>query len=307
VRSCRAGSSMPGPGSGLCCGRWSETTSMYCVGRLCSGQLAGSAGLVAMEQVVAGSFRRRSRLGPVAARSVPVRRHDLRRPAGRCAGGLAASRPASARHRCRRPGRPPSPRSERAGTGRSESPRGSLLGVGLAIFGLLGASSGQLAPVGGQGLAGGHVLGHIGQPPGRGPGRPPQPLEGGLRVQMLAADDYAFGLLDQPPVLQGGLELVGQPALGLGGRTRRLQTDLACSRRCLVGPDGSRRTQSDRLDDQRDDQGPSDTRSDGKASCFLDGSKSRLGGLPHGGSRVRPSVPTDGSGCRRANVTGWPG
>jgi hypothetical protein len=30
---------------------------------------------------------------------------------------------------------------------------------------------------------------------------------------MLAADDYAFGLLDQPPVLQGGLELVGQPAL----------------------------------------------------------------------------------------------
>jgi hypothetical protein len=45
---------------------------------------------------------------------------------------------------------------------RSESPRGSLLGVGLAVLGLLGPSSGQLAPVGGQGLAGGHVLGHVG-------------------------------------------------------------------------------------------------------------------------------------------------
>jgi hypothetical protein len=46
---------------------------------------------------------------------------------------------------------------------------------------------------------------------------------------------------------------------------------------------------------------------DGKASCFLDGSKSRLGGLPHGGSRVRPSVPTDGSGCQRATSPGGPG
>ena len=152
-----------------------------------------------------------------------------------------------------------------------------------------------------------HVLGHIGHPPGRGPGRPPQPLEGGLRVQMLAADDYAFGLLDQPPVLQGGLELVGQPALGRGGRTRRLQKDLACSRRCLVGPDGSRRTQSGRLDDQRDDQGPSDTRSDGKASCFLDGSKSRLGGLPHGGSRVRPSSTPMGLGVGAQTSPGGPG
>jgi hypothetical protein len=120
---------------------------------------------------------------------------------------------------------------------------------------------------------------------------------------MLAADDYAFGLLDQPPVLQGGLELVGQPALGLGDRTRRLQTDLACSRRCLVGPDGSRRSQSGRLDDQ----GPSDTRSDGKASCFLDGSKSRLGGLPHGGSRVRPSSTPMGLGVGAQTSPGGPG
>jgi hypothetical protein len=119
--------------------------------------------------------------------------------------------------------------------------------------------------------------------------------------------DDAFGLLDQPPVLQGGLKLIGQPPLDLSGRTRRLQTDPACSRRCLVGPDSSRRTQSDRLDDQRNDQRQSDTRSDGKASCFLDGSKSRLGGLPHGGPLVRPRIPTDGSGCRRATSPGGPG
>jgi hypothetical protein len=31
---------------------------------------------------------------------------------------------------------------------------------------------------------------------------------------------------------------------------------------CLVDPDGSRTTPSDRLDDQTDDQGPSDTESD---------------------------------------------
>jgi hypothetical protein len=34
----------------------------------------------------------------------------------------------------------------------------------------------------------------------------------------------------------------------------------------LVGPDGSRRIQKDRLDDHWDDQGASDTKSDGKAS-----------------------------------------
>ena len=50
-----------------------------------------------------------------------------------------------------------------------------------------------------------------------------------------------------------------------------LGVDLDGSRRiepahvgCLVGPDGSRRIQSDRLDDQTDDQGPSDTKSDAK-------------------------------------------
>ena len=91
-------------------------------------------------------------------------------------------------------------------------------------------------------------------------GPPPQPLEGGLRVQMLAADDYAFGLLDQPPVLQGGLELVGQPALGLGGRTRRLQTDLACSRRCLVGPVRSLQVRSGALSSGCARVAPSDAR-----------------------------------------------
>jgi hypothetical protein len=48
-----------------------------------------------------------------------------------------------------------------------------------------------------------------------------------------------------------------------------LYVDLVGSRRiwpahvgCLVDPDGSRTTPSDRLDDQTDDQGPSDTESD---------------------------------------------
>src|SRR4029453_9126383 len=47
-------------------------------------------------------------------------------------------------------------------------------------------------------------------------------------------------------------------------RSLVLRVDLIGSRRiwaahvgCLVGPDGSRRLQTDRLDDQRDDQGPS--------------------------------------------------
>jgi hypothetical protein len=46
-------------------------------------------------------------------------------------------------------------------------------------------------------LAGGHVFGHIGQPAGRGPGRPPQLLERCLGVDPLAAHEHAFGLLDQ--------------------------------------------------------------------------------------------------------------
>ena len=38
---------------------------------------------------------------------------------------------------------------------------------------------------------------------------------------------------------------------------------------CLVGPDGSRRIQKDRLDDHRDDQGPSDRRSDAQDEQLL--------------------------------------
>jgi hypothetical protein len=52
-----------------------------------------------------------------------------------------------------------------------------------------------------------------------------------------------------------------------------LGVDLDGSRRieaahvgCLVGSDGSRRIQTDRLDDHRHDQGASDRTSDGKAS-----------------------------------------
>jgi hypothetical protein len=38
---------------------------------------------------------------------------------------------------------------------------------------------------------------------------------------------------------------------------------------CVVGPDGSRRIEKDRLDDQMDDQGASDTESDAKASTVV--------------------------------------
>jgi hypothetical protein len=40
---------------------------------------------------------------------------------------------------------------------------------------------------------------------------------------------------------------------------------------CLVGPDGSRRIQKDRLDDQMDDQGASDTKSDTPSSFVFEG------------------------------------
>jgi len=55
-----------------------------------------------------------------------------------------------------------------------------------------------------------------------------------------------------------------------------LRVDLDGSRRiepahvgCVVGPDGSRRIQKDRLDDHMDDQGASDTESDAKASTVV--------------------------------------
>src|SRR5215217_7408722 len=58
--------------------------------------------------------------------------------------------------------------------------------------------------------------------------------------------------------------------------SRMLRVDLDGSRRiepahvgCVVGPDGSRRIQKDRLDDQMDDQGASDTESDAKASTVV--------------------------------------
>ena len=58
--------------------------------------------------------------------------------------------------------------------------------------------------------------------------------------------------------------------------SRMLRVDLDGSRRiepahvgCVVGPDGSRRIQKDRLDDHMDDQGASDTESDAKASTVV--------------------------------------
>src|SRR4029453_468601 len=68
-------------------------------------------------------------------------------------------------------------------------------------------------------------------------------------------------------------------------RTRRLQTDRAAHVRCLVGPDGSRRIQKDRLDDQMDDQGASDRESDAKATTGL-----RI--VPVGASGQPPGPPS---------------
>jgi transposase len=42
---------------------------------------------------------------------------------------------------------------------------------------------------------------------------PPQPLKRGLGVQVLPAHQHPLGLLNQPAVLQGGLQLLGQSPL----------------------------------------------------------------------------------------------
>jgi hypothetical protein len=78
------------------------------------------------------------------------------------------------------------------------------------------------------------------------------------------------------PHAWSGLELepaVGFEPLDLPIASRMLDVDLDGSRRiwpaqveCLVAPDGSRWLQNDRLDDQRNDQVPSDRMSDGKTS-----------------------------------------
>jgi hypothetical protein len=59
----------------------------------------------------------------------------------------------------------------------------------------------------------------------------------------------------------------------------------------LVGPDGSRRIQTDRLDDQRDDQSASDRELDGKASGTE--REDRCGAEGDGGPRRRP-MPSQG-------------
>jgi hypothetical protein len=56
-------------------------------------------------------------------------------------------------------------------------------------------------------LAGGHVPGHISQPAGRGPGRPPQSLERGLGIDMLTAHDDALDAAEVAPALWATAEL----------------------------------------------------------------------------------------------------
>ena len=61
---------------------------------------------------------------------------------------------------------------------------------------------------------------------------------------------------------------------------------------CLVDPDGSRRTQTDRLDDHRDDQSASDKESDGKAT-----------GLPLRRAAVAWEPACDLGGGQRGQIT----
>ena len=139
------------------------------------------------------------------------------RGAGRCRRGQGRRLSGVRRRAGERRGEEDAGSGARRGPGGLNGSPSALSGAGLSLLGLLGASPGQLASVGWQGLAGGHLPGHISQPPSRGPGRRTQALEGGLGIQLLAAHDDPFGLLDQPPMLQGGLQLIGQPALDLGG------------------------------------------------------------------------------------------
>jgi hypothetical protein len=55
----------------------------------------------------------------------------------------------------------------------ASTPSVLLLGAGLPILGLLGTALASSRRLVGQRLAHGHLPGHIGQPPGRGPGPPP--------------------------------------------------------------------------------------------------------------------------------------
>jgi hypothetical protein len=91
-----------------------------------------------------------------------------------------------------------------------------LVGAGLPILGLARHGPGEFTTVGGQRLADGHVPGHIGQPPGRGPGRPRNRSKA-VWASAVRGHQHLLGLLDQPAMLQGGLQLAGQPPLDLGG------------------------------------------------------------------------------------------
>ena len=78
----------------------------------------------------------------------------------------------------------------------THTPRVDVLSVGgLAVL-PAALGSGQPASVDGQGLAGGHLSGDIGQPAGRGPSCRPEPLKGALGIQLFPAHQDPFGLLD---------------------------------------------------------------------------------------------------------------
>ena len=69
------------------------------------------------------------------------------------------------------------------------------------------------------GLAGGDLASHVGGLSARGPGRPTPVGERLLLIQTFPLHQGALGPLDQPPRIQGNLELLrqGPGQLGLGG------------------------------------------------------------------------------------------
>ncbi len=82
----------------------------------------------------------------------------------------------------------------------------------LAVGGFAPLRPGLDEPVRGERRPTNHRPGHLDQRGPRRSGRRSQPLERGRRIQALAVDDDLHGLLEQRPVVQGSLKLVGKPA-----------------------------------------------------------------------------------------------
>jgi hypothetical protein len=108
----------------------------------------------------------------------------------------------------------------------------------LTVGGLAPLRLGLGEPVRGQRRATNHRTGHLDQRTPRRPGRRCQPLDRGRRIQAFAVDEDLYGLFEQQPVLQGRLQLVGQPAFDPPRRRGHKQARDQPG----IGLQGSRRT-----------------------------------------------------------------